>query len=148
MPGTYSIPCRCGKVYIRQTGNSTETRVKEYHQHICPYYPEKSVVAEHSINLGYHILLHNTSIPAKKSRYMDRIIWEAIENEIHPNNINREDGLSLSRSRKTLTCDLREWKQALNKNVTPSSGPQKGPILLLLHSLPSPLPLICLKAPY
>jgi hypothetical protein len=59
-----------------------------------------SAVAEHSINLGHHIQLHNTSILAKKSRCMDRIIREAIRIELHPNNINREDGFSLSKSWK------------------------------------------------
>jgi hypothetical protein len=60
---------------------------------------EKSTLAEHSINLGHCIQLHNTSILAKKLRYMDHIIIrEAKEIELHPNNINRENGFSLSRS--------------------------------------------------
>jgi hypothetical protein len=32
--GIYNIPCECGKVYIGQTGHSTETRIKEQHWHI------------------------------------------------------------------------------------------------------------------
>jgi hypothetical protein len=54
-------------------------------------------VDENSINLGHCIQLRNTSILAKKLRYMDHIIREVIEIELHVNNINREDGFSLSK---------------------------------------------------
>jgi hypothetical protein len=54
-------------------------------------------VIEHSINLGHCIQLHNTSVLAKKLKYMDEIIRVVTEIELHPNNINREDGFSLTR---------------------------------------------------
>jgi hypothetical protein len=87
-PGVYSIPCECRKVYIEQTGRSIEARVKKHHQHIR-LRPKKSAVVEHSINLDHQIQLHNTSILANKSSYMDQIIGEATEIDLHPNNINR-----------------------------------------------------------
>jgi hypothetical protein len=54
-------------------------------------------VAEHSINLGHRIQLQNTTILSTKPRYMDCIIKEAIEIELHPNNMRREDGFCLSK---------------------------------------------------
>jgi hypothetical protein len=51
-PGAYSILCECYQVYSGQTGHSTDTRMKEHHQHIRLQYPEKSALAEPSINLG------------------------------------------------------------------------------------------------
>jgi hypothetical protein len=53
---------------------------------------DKSALAEHSINLGHRIQFHNTSILATKNQYMDPIVREAIEIELHPNNMNREGG--------------------------------------------------------
>jgi hypothetical protein len=52
-------------------------------------HPEKSAIAEHCINLDHCIQLHNTSILTKKPRYMDRIIREGAEIELHPDNINK-----------------------------------------------------------
>jgi hypothetical protein len=69
-PGVYSVSYECGQVYIGQTGRSIETRVKDHQRHIRLQHPEKSTVAEHSINLDHRIQLQNTTILYTKSRYM------------------------------------------------------------------------------
>jgi hypothetical protein len=43
-PGVYSIPCKCGQVYIGQTGRSVDTRLKEHQRHTRPEHPNKSAV--------------------------------------------------------------------------------------------------------
>jgi hypothetical protein len=101
------IPCECGRVYIGQTGRSVDVRIKEHRRHIRLEHPDKSAVAEHSIDQGHLIQFHNSFILVTKTRYMDRIGREAIEIELHPYNINREGGFCLSKSWKPLTGSLK-----------------------------------------
>ena len=49
-PGVYRIPCECGRVYIAQSGRSTQLRFKEQNRHIRLAQHDKSAVAEHSFN--------------------------------------------------------------------------------------------------
>jgi hypothetical protein len=56
-PCVYSAPCECGHVYVGQTSRSIGTTIKEHHRHIRLEQPDKSALAEHSINLGHHIKL-------------------------------------------------------------------------------------------
>jgi hypothetical protein len=67
------VPCKCGQVYIGQTGCSIETRVKEHEPHIRLHHPDKSAVAKHSIKLDHRIQFQNTTILSTKSGYMDRM---------------------------------------------------------------------------
>jgi hypothetical protein len=53
------------------------------------------------------VLKLNTPILATKTRYMDCIIREAIEIELHYENIHREGGFYLSKSWKPLICSLK-----------------------------------------
>jgi hypothetical protein len=62
-------------------------------------------MAERSINPGHHIKLQDTPNLFTKKTHMDRIIREAIEMEVRPNNMNRKDGLHLSR-RTTGPCQV------------------------------------------
>jgi hypothetical protein len=59
-PDVYGVPCECGQVCIGQTGRSIETRFKEHQRHISLQHPDKSVVAEHRMNLDHSIQLQDT----------------------------------------------------------------------------------------
>jgi hypothetical protein len=87
-------------VYIGQKSRSVDIRLKEHQRHMRLEHPDKTGVAEHSIDQGHRIQFHNSSILASKTIYMDRIVNEVIEIELRPYNFNREGGFSLSKSWK------------------------------------------------
>jgi hypothetical protein len=94
------------------------------------------MVAEHTINLGHQIQLQNIIILVKNMIQMDWILREAIGVMLHPNNMNKEDGLFLTRAWKSLICDLKEWRQSRTKQLILSCGLCKG---LTSSVVPPPL---------
>jgi hypothetical protein len=106
-PGVYRISCECGRVYIGQTGRSVDIRLMEHQGHLRLEHPDKSAVAKHSIDQGHRIQFHDASFLPTKTRYMYRIVSDAIEIELHIYNIKREGGFCLSKSWKPLIGSLK-----------------------------------------
>jgi hypothetical protein len=124
IPSVYRIPCECGKVYIGQTGRSVEARCKERMRHTRLDEPEKSAVAEHSINAGHKIEFDNVAVLDRASGYMDRLVDEAIQIRLNQNNFNRDNGFTLSRAwhpvtKLLFTHNLHPGKAAIEPSHLP-----------------------------
>jgi hypothetical protein len=133
-PGVYRIPCECGNVYIGQTRLSVDARLKEQQRDICLEHPDKSAVAEHSVDLGHHIQFHNNSVLTTKIQYMDRIVREAIEIGLHPNSIARALGC-LSKSWKPLICSFKKPDAKCTRSRRSMHAQQSSPEATVLKPI-------------
>jgi hypothetical protein len=84
-----------------------DIRLKEYQWHIQPEHWDRWAIDEHNSGQGHCIQFHNASMVAKRSRYMNHIVSEAIEIELHPYNINRVGCFCFSKLWKPLIGSLK-----------------------------------------
>jgi hypothetical protein len=66
------------------------------------------IVADHRLR---NAELHHTAILSSEPRYMDHIIREATEIELHPHVMNRQDGVCLSEAWKPPICSLKDRRK-------------------------------------
>ena len=91
----YRIPCECGKVYIGEIGRSMQERIKEHDRDIRLARTQTSAVSEHANKTGPHPLWNEVKFIDRHSHWYTRRVKEAIHTRIHPDNINRDNGIEI-----------------------------------------------------
>jgi hypothetical protein len=132
--GIYRISCEWGKVYVGQTGRTIGARLKEHRRHVRLNQAERSAVAEHSLTTYHRIHFDGASKLGTVTRYMDRLVGEAIEIRLHPDNFNRDDGFNLSYAWRPIikilqpsnSAPMANQGQAQVENQTRPPGHRRG----------------------
>ena len=91
----YRIPCECGKVYIGETGRSIRERIKEHDRDIRLARTQISAVSEHANKIGHHPLWNEVKFIDRDSHWYTHRVKEAIHIRLHPDNINRDNGIEI-----------------------------------------------------
>jgi hypothetical protein len=91
-------------------------------RHIRLDQPEKSAVAEHSVNTRHQIDFSNITILDRTSGYMDRIVKEAIHKRMNKENFNRDKGFNLRRAWFPITRMLASQKAEPGKENNELAG--------------------------
>ena len=94
----YMISCECGNAYIGAIGNSIRTSVKEHYANIQLDRMQNSTLAQHSHGTKHPIKIEDMKVLAHADNLSFRRIKDAIEIVKHPNCLNRDDGLIISKS--------------------------------------------------
>jgi hypothetical protein len=94
----YKVECCCDKCYIGETRRSFHIRIKDHYANIRNECTRTSSLVEHSSETKHHVCLEDTKILVRGDHYFRCRIMEAMEINKHPNNLNRDGGLDISKS--------------------------------------------------
>ncbi len=81
----YRIQCKCGKVYIGETGRAMQDRIKEHDRDIRLPHTQTSAVSEHANETGHLPSLNQVKFMDCVPHRYTRRIKEAILIRLHPN---------------------------------------------------------------
>jgi hypothetical protein len=95
------------KQYINEIGRSFQIMLKEHCIDIRHNHIKNSSLAEHSQDSGHHICIGDTKVIAKMEHYGKRKVREVIGIEINRNNLNRDEGLKISKYWKPILHNIK-----------------------------------------
>ena len=91
----YECECKCGKLYIGETGRPMRDTIKKHDQDIRLACTETSAVSEHVHNTGQKPLWNEVKFINRDPYYYTRRVKESIHIRLHPDNINRDSGIEI-----------------------------------------------------
>ena len=112
----YRIPCKCSKVYIRETGRPMQERIKEHNRDIRLARTQSSAISEHANEIEHNPLWEDVKFIDWNSHCHTRRVKEAIHIRLNPHNINRENGFKIIiYLKKLIHCKDKLHKISTNK---------------------------------
>ena len=91
----YECECKCGKLYIGETGRPMRDTIKKHDQDIRLACTETSAVSDHVHNTGQKPLWNEVKFINRDPYYYTRRVKESIHIRLHPDNINRDSGIEI-----------------------------------------------------
>ena len=92
----YRIPCgECDAVYIGETGRPVQEMMKEHERDVRLARCQTSAVAEHANATGHGPSWNYVKCIDRDPHWHTRRVKEAIQIRLHPNNINRDNGIEI-----------------------------------------------------
>ena len=108
----YKIPCgTCDKVYIGETGRPVGERMLEHRRDVRLRRTDNSAVAEHAWDSDHPPNWDEVRCIAQDKHLYTRRVKEAIQIRLHPNNINRDNGIDIPE----------EWLPTIRRHDPPSA---------------------------
>ncbi|XP_041483471.1 uncharacterized protein LOC121430261 [Lytechinus variegatus] len=109
----YKIPCgACDKVYIGETGRPVNERMLEHRRDVKHRRIDSSAVAEHAWNADHPPNWDEVSCIARDKHWYTRRVKEAIQIRLHPNNVNRDNGIDIPE----------EWLPTIRRHAPPTTA--------------------------
>ena len=103
----YCIPCKCGRVYIGETGRSLSVRISE-HKRAVQQLDKKNAIAVHMAeHMNHQILWQDSTIKEYEPNWYTRI-KEGIWIKQTANALNTDSGLSLNTTWNTMPTNKEE----------------------------------------
>ena len=96
---------------------SVKTIEKEYKEHMKQLHlsqPAESAVAEHIMNMGHDFKFYNMYGLDKETCYMDCLVKDPTEVQLHPTNFNREMSMTLRQAWQPITHLLQQTREMPN----------------------------------
>jgi hypothetical protein len=83
-------------------------------KHLHLSQPAESAVAEHIMNMGHDIKFYSIYKTGQGNSYMDYLVKDPTEIQLHPTNFNREISITLRKAWQPLTNLFQQTREASN----------------------------------
>jgi hypothetical protein len=93
------------------------------HLPLVPRLGINGAISPYALETGHKIDFNNTCRLARTKGYMDRIIKEAIEIKLHPDNINRDGGFILNRALQPAIRQIRTSQRGVGSQQSTAHPP-------------------------